>query len=106
VITAWTAGSSRLLASFLRQESAVIAAFVLAGLVLAAGMSGRYGMAGAAALAAVSVLWLVVNGPMEGPILAVVAKGHGLTGGDLAGLAGLGLAAFQGARARRARERT
>jgi hypothetical protein len=83
----------------------VIAALVLAGLVLTAGLSGRHGMPGAVTLAAVSVLWFVVNGPMEGPTLVVVAKGHGLTGGDLAGLAGLGLAVFQGARSRRERER-
>ena len=57
-------------------------------------------------LAAISVVWFVVNGPMEGPVLIVVTAHHGLTGGDLAGLVGLGLAAFEGARARRERERT
>jgi hypothetical protein len=84
----------------------VVAAVVLAGLVLAAGLSGRYGMAGAVMLAAISVAWLVLNGPMEGPVLVVVARGHGLTGGDLAGLTGLGLAMFQGTRAHRARQTT
>jgi hypothetical protein len=73
----------------------VVAAVVLAGLVLAAGLSARYGMVGAVTLAAVSVAWLLVNGPMEGPILLTIARGHGLTGGDLAGLAGLALAAVQ-----------
>jgi hypothetical protein len=81
----------------------VLAALVLAALVLAAGLSGRFGLRGALGLAVVSVLWLVVNGPMEGPVLVVVARGHGLTGGDLAGLAGFGLALFNGARARRER---
>ena len=76
----------------------VLAALVLAALVLAAGMSGRYGRRGAVALALLSVLWLVVNGPMEGPTLLVVTRAHGLTGGDLAGLAGLALAALAGAR--------
>ena len=75
-------------------DRGVLAALVLVGLVLAAGMSGPYGRRGAVALALVSVLWLVVNGPMEGPLL-VVTPDHGLTGGDLAGLAGLGLAAWQ-----------
>lgn len=81
----------------------MIAAVVLAGLVLTAGLSGRFGMGGAVALAAMSLLWLVVNGPMEGPILAIVAPGHGLTGGDLAGIAGLALAAHRFAALRRSR---
>jgi hypothetical protein len=85
------------------QDPPVIAAVVLAGLVLTAGLSGRFGMGGAVALAAMSLLWLVVNGPMEGPILAIVAPGHGLTGGDLAGIAGLALAAHRFAALRRSR---
>jgi hypothetical protein len=85
------------------QDPPVIAAVVLVGLVLTAGLSGRFRMAGVVALAAMSLLWLVVNGPMEGPILAIVAPGHGLTGGDLAGLAGLALAAYRFTALRRAR---
>ena len=81
----------------------MVAAVVLVGLVLAAGLSVRYGVPGAVVLAAVSVLWLIVNGPMEGPVLVTLTRNHGLTGGDLAGLTGLGLAVFQGARARRRR---
>ena len=81
----------------------MIAAVVLAGLVLTAGLFGRFRMAGAAALAAMSLLWLAVNGPMEGPILATVAPGHGLTGADLAGLAGIALAAHRGLGRRRVR---
>jgi hypothetical protein len=73
----------------------VLAALVLAALVLVAGMSGPYGRRGAAALAVLSVLWLLVNSPMEGPVLLVVTRGHGVTGGDLAGLAGLGLAVWR-----------
>lgn len=79
----------------------MIAALVLLGLVLAAGLSARFGLAGAGTLAAVSLLWLVVNGPMEGPVLITVAADHGITGGDLAGFAGLALAVLQGARVRR-----
>jgi hypothetical protein len=81
----------------------VVAAVVLAGLVLAAGLSGRSGVVGTVALAALSVLWLLVNGPMEGPVLVDLSATHGITGGDLAGLVGLGLAAFQGPRAYRQR---
>jgi hypothetical protein len=73
----------------------VVAAIVLVGLVLAARTSHLFGLRGALALAVVSVLWLLVNGPMEGPVLLAVAPGHGLTGGDLAGAAGLVLAAVQ-----------
>jgi hypothetical protein len=82
----------------------VVAAAVLAGLVLAAGLSGRFGVVGAVALAVISVLWLLVNGPMEGPVLVEFSAGHGITGADLAGVVGLGLAAAQGARAYRQRE--
>lgn len=70
----------------------MVAALVLAGLVLAAGLSGRSGPAGAGALAALSVAWLLVNGPMEGPVLVAFAPSHGVTGGDLAGFVGLALA--------------
>jgi hypothetical protein len=73
----------------------VVAALVLVLLVLAAGLGPRRGVAGAFVLAAVAVLWLLVNGPMEGPVLWTLAPDRGLTGGDLAGLAGLGLAAYR-----------
>ena len=79
----------------------MVAAVVLAGLVLAAGLSARFGLAGAVVLAAMSVLWLLVNGPMEGPTLVRLTWSHGFTGGDLAGVAGFGLAVFHGVRARR-----
>ena len=79
----------------------MIAALALAGLVLAAGLSARFGVPGAVALAAMSVLWLLVNGPMEGPVLVRLSKGHGITGADLASIVGLGLAALQVTHARR-----
>jgi hypothetical protein len=44
-------------------------------------------------LGALSVLWLLVNKPMEGRVLLVVTETHGLTAADLAGLTGLLLAA-------------
>jgi hypothetical protein len=73
----------------------MFAAIVLAGLVLVAGLSGRWGLRGAVLLAAVSVLWLLVNGPMEGVVLVQVTENHGITGADLAGVAGVGLAGFR-----------
>ena len=68
---------------------------VLAGLVLTAGLSGMFGLRGALALATMSVLWLLVNAPTEGPLLFAVTDGHGLTGADLAGLTGIALAGFR-----------
>jgi hypothetical protein len=76
---------------------------VLAALVVLAAASAATRLLGAIALAAVSVLWLLVNGSAEGPVLWVVARGHGLTATDLAGLAGLGVAAWRGAQSVRRR---
>jgi hypothetical protein len=84
----------------------MVAAIVLTGLVLTAGLGGLFPVGGALVLAAVSLLWLVVNGPMEGPVLVTVTGGHGVTGADLAGFAGLGLAAGRAFAARRLRSRT
>lgn len=67
---------------------------VLALLVLAAGLAPRWGRPGAVVLAAVSVLWFLVNTPVEGRTLLVVTHHHGLTEADLAGLVGLGLATW------------
>ena len=74
----------------------MVPAVVLAGLVLCAGFSRELGRGGAALLAAVSVLWLILNGPVEGVVLIEFSAGHGLTGADLAGVAGLSLAACRG----------
>jgi hypothetical protein len=79
---------------------------VLACLVVAAGLSCRFGLAGSATLAAISIVWLTVNGPMEGAVLVQLSATHGITGADLAGVAGLGLAVFQAVRARRERAST
>ncbi|WP_310962222.1 hypothetical protein [Nocardioides terrisoli] len=71
----------------------MIAGLTLVALVLLAATPARAGRRGALWLAAVSVLWLLVNGPMEGAVLWAPFATHGLTAGDLAGLAGLALAA-------------
>ena len=73
----------------------MLVGLVLAALVVLAAVSGRWGLPGAAALAAVSVLWLLVNGKAEGPVLWVVTAHHGLTATDLAGLAGLAVATWR-----------
>ena len=65
----------------------------LAALVVAAAVGPRFGRWGGLVIAALSVYWLLRNGPMEGPVLVVVVPGrHGLTAADLAGLAGLAVA--------------
>jgi hypothetical protein len=67
------------------------------------GSVGGTGCGALSLLAAVSLLWLVVNGPMEGDVLLGFTGDHGLTGGDLAGLAGLALAGFRAYRVVRRR---
>ena len=73
----------------------MISGLALVALLLAAGTSDRTGIVGVVALVALSLLWLIVNGPMEGDVIATVAPSHGLTAADLAGLAGLALAAWR-----------
>jgi hypothetical protein len=75
----------------------MVAALVLVGLVLSAGVNRDLGGWGPALLAALSVGWLVVNGPVEGVVLVKLSAGHGITGADLAGVAGLGLAVVRAA---------
>jgi hypothetical protein len=72
----------------------MIPALALVALVLAAALASRFGRPGAVALAVFSVLWLLLNKPMEGAVLVEVTSSHGLVGADLAGLTGLGLAAW------------
>jgi hypothetical protein len=66
---------------------------VLVLLVLSAGTLDRTGLPGAMALLALSVLWFLVNAPMEGATLLDLGDGHGVTAADLASLAAAGLAA-------------
>ena len=55
-------------------------------LVLAGVVAGRYGRPGALVLAAASLLWLLVNKPMEGPrLLIVFTETHGLAAGRSGG---------------------
>ncbi len=72
-----------------------VAGVVLALLVLSAGTSDRTGRLGALALLALSVLWLRVNGGMEGAILVSFTEDHGLTAADLAGFAGGAIALWR-----------
>ncbi len=73
----------------------MLAAVSLCALVAAAGLGDRWGRHGAVLLAGVSVLWLLLNAPMEGVVLFTVTASRGLTGADLAGLVGLALAMWR-----------
>ena len=73
----------------------MLAALVLCALVAVAGLGARWGRRGAVLLAGVSVLWLLVNAPMEGVVLFTVTPSRGLTGADLAGFVGLALATWR-----------
>jgi hypothetical protein len=80
----------------------MLAALVLAALVASGVLAGRTGRLGAATLGVLSVLWLLVNKPMEGRVLYAVTDTNGLTGADLAGLTGIVLALLLFARPRAA----
>jgi hypothetical protein len=89
-------------------DGGMLPGLVLVAVVLLAAVSGATGARGAVALALASVAWLLVNGTMEGAVLWVLVPGHGLTSADLAGLAGLGVAAWRWAAlfaSRRAQQR-
>lgn len=67
---------------------------MLAALLVAAAFAARLGLAGAAVLVALSLLWLRANTSMEGDVLLPVTATHGITEGDLVGVTGLALAAY------------
>ena len=67
----------------------MIAGLVLAALVASAGVALPLKRTGAVLLASVSVVWFLVNSPMEGEVLVFVTPAHGLSAADLAGVVGL-----------------
>ena len=71
----------------------MLAAGVLVLLVLSAGTLDRTGVPGAVLLLCLCVLWILVNGPMEGVTLLSLPGSHGVTAADLASVAGGALAA-------------
>jgi hypothetical protein len=46
----------------------------------------------AVGLAVAAVIWVLVNGPVEGPVLLVLTPSHGITVADLPSLAALVIA--------------
>lgn len=73
----------------------MIAGLVLVALVLAARFTRGRGVLGGCVLIAVSLVWIAVDKPMEGRTLISFDHHHGLTAGDLAGLAGVLLGLHQ-----------
>lgn len=81
----------------------MVAGLSLLLLVLVAYLARGRGLAGGCALALAGVLWLVADKPVEGPTILHVTADHGLTAGDLAGLAAVLFGVAQAWRARPAR---
>ena len=75
-----------------RVVDGLVPGLVLGALVVAAVLAGRGGRPAAVLLGVVSVLWVLVNHPMEGETLLPLTHGHGFTAADMGGLAGLVLA--------------
>jgi hypothetical protein len=73
-------------------EVALLVLALLAVAALAATLGSRVA---ALALIVLSVAWLLVNGPFEGPTLVVLSWSHGITAADLISVAAVGLAGWR-----------
>ncbi len=75
-------------ASFHRAEvvMVVLLALTVMGVVLAVTATKVWDLAVAVLLLAASIVWLLVDSPIEGAVLVKVSRGHGLTSGDLLAL--------------------
>ena len=65
----------------------MLPALVLLALVLWTALTPSFGRPSAVLLALLAVLWVAVNGPMEGPVLLGLTATHGVTAADMAALA-------------------
>ena len=75
-------------------RSVVLVCALLLAMALTAGLGARH-RAGALALAAVSLVWLLVDSGFEGVVLVDVTATNGLTTSDLVGVGGLAVALGQ-----------
>lgn len=72
-----------------------VALLVLGALLVALVLALRGNRGAALALVPLSLAWLVLNAPFEGPTLLVLSWSHGITLSDLLSFAGLGVAAWR-----------
>jgi hypothetical protein len=70
-------------------------ALALLLLILAARFTRGRGPRAGLWLVAASVLWLVLDKPMEGSTVLRMTKNHGISGADLSGIAGVALGLHQ-----------
>jgi hypothetical protein len=70
-----------------------VAVLVLLALAGSALLSRRDTLLWPAVLIVLCGLWLLVDKPLEGPVLVVVSRGHGITLSDLLAPAGVAFAA-------------
>jgi Na+-transporting methylmalonyl-CoA/oxaloacetate decarboxylase beta subunit len=68
---------------------------VLAVMIFLSVRTARGSRVSALLLIPVSLLWLLVNAPFEGPTLVVISWSHGITGSDLLSAGALALAAWR-----------
>lgn len=73
----------------------VLAVAILVALLLCAVKALRGDRLAAVGLAALSLMWVLFNGPLEGPTLLVLSWSHGLTAADLISVVGLMIAAWR-----------
>ncbi|RJK97858.1 hypothetical protein [Vallicoccus soli] len=94
-----------------QHQDTIVAVAVLLGLVASGALAASRRVPEAVgSLLVLSLVWVRVNGPLEGPVLLAVATGNGLTAADLVSVASttLGLLLLHeryGPAARRARHR-
>jgi hypothetical protein len=71
----------------------LVAVLVLLALACAVLLCRRTTWVWPAVVIVLSAVWLLVNKPLEGPVLVVVSRGHGITVSDLLAPAGMAFAA-------------
>lgn len=75
--------------------SPVLAFLILVALLMCLVRTVRGDRMAAVGLAALSIVWVLFNGPFEGPTLVVLSWSHGLTAADLLSVVGLTVSAWR-----------
>lgn len=76
-------------------DSPALSLLVLTALLFAAARTVRGGRGWAVALVVLSLVWPLVNSPLEGPTLLELDRQHGITTGDLVSVAGIAVATWR-----------